>query len=374
VSITSKRRALVVGVMSALAVGALIAATAVSATASPYTARPGAVAAEAPSSPGMVRAGANSAPCFQASSPTCSSTDPLVTFTITGGDVGCTYSITVDWGNNGASTTKPVAGVAPGQVAATFTYTYVEPRTYMLSWVSTVTGGDCYGNSGPAKFTLLPSDVQKVPTTKFAGYVAGSPADGGTFKAVSALFKVPPVDCDATPAPSFAYHWVGLSDGSSVEQAGVADFCGYPRHYYAWWAMEPSDGFVLKFPVDVGDAIAASVDSLGNSRFQLQVVDFTNGRSFSETEKCTSACADTNAEVLSEGYDSSPWSGPADFSRVDYSDVRIVDSAGQEGNFDSASWRTAEYYAVRGSVLDMMPSPLADDGAAFYVEWDSDKG
>jgi hypothetical protein len=98
-------------------------------------------------------AGCRSAPCFQASFPTCSSSNPLVTFTITGGDVGCMYSITVTWGDS-TSTTKSVAGVASGDVAATFTHTYGKPKTYMLSFVSTVTGGDCFGNSGTMEFTL----------------------------------------------------------------------------------------------------------------------------------------------------------------------------------------------------------------------------
>jgi hypothetical protein len=98
-------------------------------------------------------AGCRSAPCFQAGFPTCTSFNPLLTFTIGGGDVGCTYSITVNWGDT-TSTTKPVAGVAPGKIAATFTHTYGKPRTYMLSYVSTVTGGDCFGNSGTMEFTL----------------------------------------------------------------------------------------------------------------------------------------------------------------------------------------------------------------------------
>lgn len=140
--------------------------------ASPSAARPGVVTAGSPSSSKMVRAGASSAPCFQASFPTCSSSDPHVTFTITGGDVGCFYSITVNWGDT-ASTTKPVAGVAPGKVAATFTHTYGKPRTYMLSFVSTVTGGDCFGNSGTMEFTLTKVKTRVTPAW---GFDTASPA------------------------------------------------------------------------------------------------------------------------------------------------------------------------------------------------------
>jgi lysophospholipase L1-like esterase len=138
----------------ALAVTAGLATTAASAVASPATHRAGAISV-APTAPqGMTSAGGHSTPCFTASDPTdCLSSDPRVTVTFEGGDSGCVFAITMKWGD-GTKTTKPVNGVTPGALAVMFTHTYDHRGTYTLNWVSVVTGGDCYGNSGTQYFTL----------------------------------------------------------------------------------------------------------------------------------------------------------------------------------------------------------------------------
>ena len=59
----------------------------------------------------------------------------------------------MNWGD-GTKTKKKVDGVRAGSLAATFTHTYGKRGSYALDWVSVVTGGDCFGASGGAYFTL----------------------------------------------------------------------------------------------------------------------------------------------------------------------------------------------------------------------------
>jgi Peptidase A4 family len=211
----------------------------------------------------------------------------------------------------------------------------------------------------------------------WSGYVALPESGSGkakSFKYVSASYSVPSVNCSVTNY-AFSYHWVGL-DGwtdSTVEQDGVGSFCvsGTPD-YFAWYEMYPA-GISEEFTVNPGDAITSSVTYAGGGDYILALTDQTSGQSFSVEEACSATCDNSSAEVITEGYTSSPYNGTADFGEEHYDTAQVEGASGTLGGLTSTHWSTIESIAL-GAVTgdsDTEPGPLfkATKESAFPITW-----
>jgi hypothetical protein len=209
----------------------------------------------------------------------------------------------------------------------------------------------------------------------WSGYVA-IPKTGGTksFKYVSASYSVPSVNCTTTNY-AFSYHWVGLdgwTDGT-VEQDGIGSFCvsGTPD-YFAWYEMYPA-GVTEEFAVNPGDAITSSVTYEGSGEYGLALTDQTTGQNFSATGTCASTCSNSSAEVITEGYTSSPYAGTADFGEEHYDTATIENPAGTYGGLTSTHWGTDESIALGASTdeIDTEPGTLLTGSnlSAFPLTW-----
>jgi hypothetical protein len=209
----------------------------------------------------------------------------------------------------------------------------------------------------------------------WSGYVA-TPKTGGasSFKYVAGSYSVPSVNCSVTNY-AFSYHWVGLdgwTDGT-VEQDGVGSFCvnGTPD-YFAWYEMYPA-GVTQEFTVNPGDAITSSVTYLGSKKYTLALTDQTSGQNFSATGTCASTCSNSSAEVITEGYTSSPYAGTADFGEQHYDTASVRGGSGTLGGLTSTYWSTVESIALGASTgdPDTEPGVLSTESkqSAFPLTW-----
>jgi hypothetical protein len=198
---------------------------------------------------------------------------------------------------------------------------------------------------------------------------SGAAATGDTFRYVTASYSVPSVNCATTPS-AFAYQWVGLDgfNSSSVEQDGVAGYCsnGSPT-YFAWSEMYPAN-VVVQFYLNPGDAIKSNVYYSGSGNYTLSLKDLTSGQSFSQSATCTT-CLRNSAEVITEGYPSSPYNGLADFGAENYDGIGITDSAGNKAGFyPSTHWSYTKIIQQGASGIDSSPSTIYG-GKAFTNTW-----
>jgi Peptidase A4 family len=148
------------------------------------------------------------------------------------------------------------------------------------------------------------SNQTTVTSTNWAGY-----ADiDETYTKVTGKWTEPTVTCSGS-ATKLAAFWVGLDGYSSdsVEQDGTLAECYEGTLYsYTWWEMYPTNDIqVVGGSVAAGDAISASVVRTGTS-YALKVTDSTRtANSFSTTQTCSSACANSSAEWIAEAPSSS---------------------------------------------------------------------
>jgi hypothetical protein len=239
------------------------------------------------------------------------------------------------------------------------------------------------GNQGDAAAGHTPvprpkANPQGIPVDysgNWSGYIA-LPKTGATktFKYVQASYSVPSVNCSVTNY-AFSYHWVGLdgwTDGT-VEQDGVGSFCvsGTPD-YFAWYEMFPA-GVTEEFSVNPGDAITSSVTYDGSGNYTMQLTDQTSGQSFDVGTTCASTCDNSTAEVITEGYTSSPYNGTADFGEEHYDSAEVQNAGGKLGGLTNTKWSTIESIALGGTTgdIDTAPGPLfkATDESAFALTW-----
>jgi peptidase A4-like protein len=236
------------------------------------------------------------------------------------------------------------------------------------------------------------ASVSVADTCEWAGYVASGGSKPFTY--AQATFKVAAVDCGVTPHDSYTSQWVGLDGyhGKTVEQVGVRSECGgdpdpgsppNAAYYYAWWEMYPKPLRVLEL-VKPGDVIEASVYMLVGSAhdglsYALSLFDVTKGKGeVGEVEPCPTVCKNDTAEVISEGFNSKGWDGPADFGTETFSDIEVGQYTDLIGNFETKTWKNTEIFQAQEDskhelVEDAAPTKLLDGGTTFSVKWLSDK-
>jgi hypothetical protein len=225
------------------------------------------------------------------------------------------------------------------------------------------------------KAGLSPQGIPIQYSGNWSGYVA-TPKKGGakSFRYVAASYEVPSVNCSVTNY-AFSYHWVGLdgwTDGT-VEQDGIGSFCvsGSPT-YFAWYEMYPA-GVTEEFAVNPGDAITSSVTFNGGTSYTMQLTDQTTGQNFNVATTCTSTCPNSSAEVITEGYTSSPYNGTADFGEEHYDTASIQSAKGLSGGLTGTNWNTTESIALGATTggIDTEPGPLykVTGLSAFPLTW-----
>jgi Peptidase A4 family len=228
------------------------------------------------------------------------------------------------------------------------------------------------------KAALSPQGIPIEYSGNWSGYVAVPKAGKAkSFKGVAASYEVPSVNCTTTNY-AFSYHWVGLdgwTDGT-VEQDGVGSFCvsGTPT-YFAWYEMYPA-GVTEEFAVNPGDSITSSVTFNGGTSYTMNLTDLTSGQTFSVPTTCTASCANSSAEVITEGYTSAPYQGTADFGQEHYDTASVQGAAGKSAGLTSTAWSTIESVAQGATTggIDTQPGPLYKTTglSAFPLTWEQE--
>jgi hypothetical protein len=223
--------------------------------------------------------------------------------------------------------------------------------------------------------------ITQVVSGNWSGYIS-LPKSGKTtkFSFVEANYSVPSVNCSVT-SYAFSYHWVGLdgwNDGT-VEQDGVGSFCvnGSPT-YFAWYEMYPASP-TIEFYLNPGDSISSTVDFY-KGNYYLALTDSISGQGFDIETQCASTCNNSSAEVITEGYPSSPYGGTADFGQEHYDTIIVGNNKGVDGGLLNATqWNTDQATAENSPpAIDTEAGPLAQTTStasnptiesAFSITW-----
>lgn len=207
----------------------------------------------------------------------------------------------------------------------------------------------------------------------WAGYAVQtslvSPQSGAVTD-VKGTWIVPKVDC-SNPQTAWSSFWIGIDGYSSgtVEQIGTDSDCssGSPR-YYAWYEMYPKFSVNVKMTITQEDKMFAEVRYLGNGKFQLTVTDLTTGKSFSTTQKSSSAKM-SSAEWIAEA----PWQSGilplANFGTVSFTSAQATLN-GHIGSISDTAWKNDAMTMVTSSgIVKAQPSALSSDGSSFSISW-----
>jgi len=261
-------------------------------------------------------------------------------------------------------------------------------------------------------YTLVPvqrgSAINKHPhirdasgnSTNWAGYAVETNLNGPTLGAVTVVagtWTVPTVTPGLSGSRNAAYSatWVGI-DGfedqqldnlfsgltsqekremilatQTVEQIGTEqDWTGRTAQYYAWVEFYPQDSVEIRgFPVNPGDSITASVTYLGSNKFQVQLANNTQNKTYSATATFTADryCAEWIAEAPSGGSSELPL---ADFGSVSFTGCSAVIN-GKTVPINGADWEDINMIDSNGQVK-AQTSALNKTGDGFTVVWTSD--
>jgi hypothetical protein len=101
--------------------------------------------------------------CFRAdASANCVSADPKLSFSLfsNGDTTGCSFDLTIDWGDNSGTTQDPITGGPNGSQFGPFSHTYNQPGTYAVTWTGTLVSNtgpnNCVSSSAAGSFTYFP--------------------------------------------------------------------------------------------------------------------------------------------------------------------------------------------------------------------------
>lgn len=229
--------------------------------------------------------------------------------------------------------------------------------------------------AGPA---AAPPRVLRSPN--WSGYVALA-CRTCAFRSVTATWRVPAVNCAASPFPvAWAEAWAGLGGWGtgSVAQAGTASVCtgGVPS-YFAWYQMYPARPVVAynaartAYGVGAGDLITASV-TYHAGRWRLVLEDHATGTHIATAQPCPPAvrCGNVSAEVIMEAPSAGATVPLADFGTVTFTSVAVTGRDGTRGDLaGNRLWSVAPAVltGAGGDVL-AVPGPV-HAGTAFTVIW-----
>jgi hypothetical protein len=209
----------------------------------------------------------------------------------------------------------------------------------------------------------------------------GYAVTGTAFTNATGSWKVPTVDCAASPN-AWVVFWVGIDgySSSTVEQTGTLTWCDHKTPvYYAWYEFFPSASVeITSIAISPGDVINADVSySTSTSEFTTTITDVTTGASFN-TSQAVSGAARSSAEWIVEaptlvtGY-----SNLGDFGKAYFGD----DYTSQTGTNEATDSKTSGVIKAFGSAVEKItqvdatdfteqtPSALSSDGSSFFTTW-----
>lgn len=184
-------------------------------------------------------------------------------------------------------------GSNPATVSCNGTYSVtITSSTAQRQWTFTFTATNSAGQSTTSTRTLTeqapaPQPVQTpglLQTSNWSGYVLSS---SSTFTEVSGQWRVPTLNCSATPNAGAA-EWVGIGGfgtSGTLLQTGIATNCvNGVQSNNGWFEEVPSNPdhsySFTGFPVSAGDSIKASVYQWPDgTRWETCVEDLTTGLS-----------------------------------------------------------------------------------------------
>jgi hypothetical protein len=222
------------------------------------------------------------------------------------------------------------------------------------------------------------------PSYNWAGYEVQTD-NGQQVTSATGQWTVPTVTC-STGENSDASLWVGLdglSPSTTVEQAGTLVGCanGAPL-YQAWYEMygdtSVNNGYSVplnptKYPVDAGDVTTATITAptATQAKWSLVLIDQTQQWTFSilvaqPANTPLQSSAEWVVETPKEAESSSVTF--SDFGSVTFTDISATESS---SNVSPAAYVGVEMVKTWPGAVMAMPSQLENDGTEFTVTWES---
>jgi hypothetical protein len=223
---------------------------------------------------------------------------------------------------------------------------------------------------------------------------AGYAAYDAHFSSVRGSWVQPAANCfGRRTSYTEASFWVGLggndATSNAVEQIGTDADCdtdGAPD-YYAWYELWPAGTVVIRFDVEPGDRLAASVEVHGSS-VSLRLLDRSSGELFSRRVHVRSpdtSSAEWIVEAPTETVRRSDQVVPlTDFGTIRFSSASATSRGGHAGSIDDRDWQeqAIDFLSDAGPRNDPIerfvdsaggahgfPTALTRGGRAFSVTW-----
>jgi hypothetical protein len=226
--------------------------------------------------------------------------------------------------------------------------------------------------------TARVNGVNAVKSYNWGGYYVA----GTGFTEAKGSWIVPAVDCAKSPNAWVAF-WVGIDGAtdSTVEQIGTLTWCNRTTaQYYTWYEFYPSDPSLIvisSVPSKPGNKMSAEVSYIGSSKFTVEILDETTGKSFSTTATVSGAKR-TSAEWIAEAPTTvTGIVNLADFTSASYGDyyTGIADTnyatdstkTGVIGDFGSAVYNITQVDDT--GYTESTSSALTGSGSSFKVTW-----
>jgi hypothetical protein len=258
-----------------------------------------------------------------------------------------------------ATVTATPTATATATPTATVTATPTATATATPTATATVTATP---TATPTATVTTTPVVSQVNSPNWSGYAATGAA--GTFTSVASNWIVPPVSCGGDTRSSLA---VGLDgDGTNTtEQIGTEGDCdGDFPVYSAWYQVSPNAPVTFTNPVKPGDAMTASVTSLGGGQFMLTLFDMTQNWT-QITEQTSAAATLGSAEIVAEDPVLNSQAQPlSNFGIVDFLGAAINNAA------VAAPVNEVTLVSAAGNTL-AVPSTLTGGVGNFSVGWDA---
>lgn len=227
-------------------------------------------------------------------------------------------------------------------------------------------------------------------SSNWAGYAAHRA--GVRFARVIGTWRQPSVTCNGA-GPSYSSVWVGLGGFSlssgALEQIGTEVDCTAAGHVDsgAWYELVPAPSRAVRFRVEPGDTLSASV-TVSGPRVRLILRDTTRRTSFSRTVRAKHvdvSSAEWIVEAPSEcaGAGSCQTLNLADFGTAAFTSARARTTGGHTGSISDRRWEetritlaTGQRHFIGGAATGAQasPSPLSAGGSAFTVTYRGPSG
>jgi hypothetical protein len=218
---------------------------------------------------------------------------------------------------------------------------------------------DVTDSSSPAASAVQPLELYVVGQYSSSNW-SGYQANGGPFTAVSGTFTVPSVG--SSSGTTYTAIWAGIdgSGNSDLIQAGVqVEYQpGSGMSVTPWWEILPaSETPISSVSVAVGDDVTVAITQLSGSTWTIELVDDTNGQSFTTTQSYSGPGA--TAEWVVER----PQVNGTYSTLGDYSPNVAFTSTGYSGTATSFD----DLYMDDSGTIVSTPSPI--DGRGFNVAY-----